>query len=112
MLHGRFGFVLSLDLLAEYRKVLLRPKIKALHGLTENEVDAVLTTITTNGIMREPKRGQAREVNPGDQHIGDLVESASGTPLVSGDLVLKQSLPMNAIVFSPLEFVEQVLERR
>ena len=112
MLHGSFGFLLSLDLLAEYRNVLLRPKIKALHCLTENEVDEVLTTITTNGIMKEPKRGQAQEVNPGDQHIWDLMESASDTLLVTGDLVLKKSLPMNAIVFSPLEFVEKVLPRR
>lgn len=47
MLCGEFVFWLSLDLLQEYRTVLLRPKIKKLHGLTEQEIDQILTIITT-----------------------------------------------------------------
>src|SRR5665647_3458840 len=42
MLAGRLRFVGSLDLLTEYREVLLRPSIVACHGLTEAEVDEVL----------------------------------------------------------------------
>ena len=38
MLGGSFTFLLSLDLLAEYREVLLRPAIRRRHGLTDAEV--------------------------------------------------------------------------
>ncbi len=42
MLRGDFPFLLSLDLLAEYRNVLLRPKIKKVHRLSEEEVDSII----------------------------------------------------------------------
>ena len=39
---GTLHFILSDELLAEYRAVLLRPAVATRHGLTEAEVDAVL----------------------------------------------------------------------
>lgn len=39
MLTGGFSFVLSPDLLAEYRRVLLRPAIRERHELTTSQVD-------------------------------------------------------------------------
>ena len=41
MLSATFGFVVSEALLADYRAVLLRPKLRKLHGLKEPEVDTV-----------------------------------------------------------------------
>lgn len=111
MLCGRFSFWLSLDLLHEYRTVLLRPKIKKLHGLTEQEVDQILTIITTNGIVQEPLSAAARKENPGDQHIWNLVEDSVGTVLVTGDLPLKRSCPPHISVLSPQEFAEQFLKK-
>ncbi len=93
MLCGEFVFWLSLDLLQEYRTVLLRPKIKKLHGLTEQEIDQILTIITTNGMIREPRPAPTRKKNPGDQHIWNLVEHSVGTVLITGDLPLKRSAP-------------------
>jgi hypothetical protein len=42
MLAAELGFALSVELLAEYRGVLLRPAIMALHGLEEAEADEIL----------------------------------------------------------------------
>lgn len=41
MLTGAFPFALSQDLLAEYRRVLLRPAIRKLHGLSTDQVGVV-----------------------------------------------------------------------
>jgi len=49
----RNHFILSDDLLAEYRAVLLRPAVVARHGLTVAEVDTVLEGIVVNAGRRE-----------------------------------------------------------
>ena len=51
MLGGLFTYLLSLDLLAEYHEVLLRPAIRRRHGLTDAEVDVVLTELALNGTL-------------------------------------------------------------
>ena len=53
MLTGRFVFLLSVDLLDEYRRVLLRPTIQDLHGLSTEQVDTILTVLTANAIIGE-----------------------------------------------------------
>lgn len=74
MRKGAFPFLLSTALLAEYREVLLRKKIRALHGLTEREVDALLIAIAANAIVREP---EARTGMPDakDDHLWSLLHS-------------------------------------
>ena len=109
MLRGRFNFLLSLDLLSEYRIVLLRPKVQAFHRLTEKEVDTILTTITSNGMMREPRRAPMRKENPGDQHIWNLAEEDTNVILVTGDYALMKSPPSHITVLSPQQFVSQIL---
>ena len=54
MRQGAFPFLLSTALLAEYREVLLREKIRKVHGLSEREIDLLLTEIATHAIVREP----------------------------------------------------------
>jgi len=55
MLSGSLVYLLSPELLDEYRSVLLRPKLAKLHRLTESEVDRILTELTANAMWREPK---------------------------------------------------------
>ena len=53
MLAGRFRFLLSVELLAEYAEVLSRRRIRRFHGLSEAEIDTVLTQIAANGVVIE-----------------------------------------------------------
>ena len=54
MLSARFPYLISPDLLHDYRTVLLRSKIQKLHGLQAADVDRILTEIVVNAIWREP----------------------------------------------------------
>ncbi len=90
MLGGRCRFLLSTELLAEYRLVLLRPKIAALHGLPEAEVDEILIRVAANGIVLEPPAasGDAARDRAGDGHAIALLDAGRGSLLVTGDLAL------------------------
>ena len=107
MLAGRFPFLLSLDLLAEYREVLLRPKIQKLHGLREAEVDAVLAALTANGITREPPRSPGKTDSGGDDHLWALLATQPEAVLVTGDRALTDRPPAWAQVLSPRAFCDR-----
>lgn len=104
MRKGAFPFLLSTALLAEYREVLLRKKIRALHGLIEREVDALLIAITANAIVREP---EARTGAPDakDDHLWSLLQSQPNSVLVTGDLALAKTPPPKSRVLQPRKFV-------
>lgn len=106
MLAGRFTFLLSVELLSEYRRVLLRPRIKNLHGLNEDEVDAILSEIVVNGIMREAPEVSPRTLGKGDDHLWALVSIQPGTILVTGDKRLVENPPDSKTVLSPRGFIK------
>ncbi|MGB5879886.1 MAG: putative toxin-antitoxin system toxin component, PIN family [Thermoanaerobaculia bacterium] len=108
MLDGRFTFLLSTALLAEYRQVLLRPKIRTHHGLTEDEIDRILTELITNAIVREPEPSSHQAPEPGDQHLWDLLATEAGTVLVTGDRRLLQGPPPNILVQPPASFMTEI----
>jgi predicted nucleic acid-binding protein len=91
MLAGRFPFLLSVDLLAEYRSVLLRPAIRQRHKLSNVEIDAVLTEIAANGQVREVASGLL-ERGDGDEHLRALLTDRPDSVLVTGDEVLRRRL--------------------
>lgn len=103
MRRGAFPFLLSEALLAEYRQVLLRPKLCKLHGLSAQELDLLLTELATHAIVREP---QARPGAPDakDAHLWSLAQDLPGTVLVTGDLVLRRKPPPHVSVLGPSEF--------
>jgi hypothetical protein len=51
LLRASFRFAISEALLAEYRAVLLRPKLLKLHGLSALKVDQVLTDLAQYAIV-------------------------------------------------------------
>lgn len=104
MRKGAFPFLLSTALLAEYREVLLRKKIRALHGLSERDVDVLLTVIAANAIVREP---EARTGAPDakDDHLWSLLQGQANSVLVTGDLALAKRPPEKSTVLQPREFV-------
>jgi len=76
---------LSVALLAEYRAVLLRPKVQSRHALSEDEVDAILGELTRSAVVGDPAAGDILAPDPGDQLLWDLVGSLAGAVLVTGD---------------------------
>lgn len=104
MLAGRLGFLLSESLLAEYRAVLLRPKIAALHGLTEDEIDELLVLLAANAVIAEIADGSSSQAEPssgqgaaGDEHLVAILGSVPEALLVTGDLRLASRLGRRAI---------------
>ncbi len=112
MLVGRFSFLLSIDLLAEYRLVLLRPKIKKLHWLSEREIDILLTEIAANGKVQDVGPAAAVQTDgppdPGDRHLWALLEARAGSVLVTGDKALLKNPPKWTKVHTPRVFINEL----
>lgn len=105
MLAAAFPFVLSEALLAEYRTVLLRPRLGKLHGLTVAEVETLLTDIAQHAIVLLPVAAPAAP-DPGDQLLWDLLAAKADLLLVTGDKALLQDPGMQPRVVSPKSFIE------
>ena len=102
MLAGAFRFVLSPDLLAEYRRVLLRPAVRERHRLSASEVDVLLAEIVANALVRDPSgETAARAPDRGDDHLWQLLRVVPGLTLVTGDLRLVEQPPSHASVVLP-----------
>ncbi len=105
MLRGAFRFLLSADLLAEYRAVLLRAKIRAIHGLSPEQIDRLLAAIAANATIREPESIAAPNPAHGDEHVWRLAALYSDTTLVTGDRALADAAPRGTTVLSPRRFM-------
>jgi predicted nucleic acid-binding protein len=106
MLSGQMRYLLSIDLLGEYRQVLLRPRIAERHGLSEEQIDRVLEIIAANGIIREGVSLDDGGPDPKDAHLWALAASHPSTVLVTGDRALLEKPPTGASVMSPSTFSE------
>ena len=113
MIGGHLRFLLSNELLREYRRVLLRPLIAQRHGLAEAQVDALLLDIVLGATMRElvtvsegaDRIGTAAGPVPaGDIHIAELLRTMSGSVLVTGDRRLAEVVGPWCETFSPADF--------
>ena len=105
MLRGLFRFLLSAELLAEYRTVLLRPKIRAIHGLSPEQVDKLLAAIAANATIREPEVNTASNSPRGDEHLWHLAALHAGTTLVTGDRALMDAPHQRTPVLTPRRFL-------
>lgn len=111
MLSAAFAFVVSEALLAEYRAVLVRPRLCKLHGLSEAEVDTILTDMARHAIVLTPvsAEGNPKAPDTGDQFLWDLLVARADLVLVTGDKLLLQDLAMQERVILPQVFVAQFL---
>ena len=110
MLGGRLIYLLSPELLQEYRTVLLRPELVRLHGLSEQQVDCLLIEITANAIWHETSVVSIEHVpDPGDRHLWDLLATDPAAILVTGDRLLFENPPRLSSVASPASCVELFL---
>lgn len=103
MLSGSLRFLLSIELLTEYREVLLRPKIARRHGLPATQVDRVLAALVLNAAWREAAPLAAGSSPRGDEHVVALLTVDPGAVLVTGDRVLARQVGERAL--SPAEFL-------
>ena len=105
MLDGGVHFVVSVDLLAEYRTVLLRPAVMQRHGLSADEVDELLEHLAQLAAVREAVEPPEQPPDPGDLHLWALLAATPGAALVTGDRELLEHPPSFARVVSATDFV-------
>jgi uncharacterized protein len=104
MVVAAFPYALSEALLAEYRTVLVRPELLFQHGLSEAEVDALLTDLVQLAIVVDPVRGPTAP-DPGDQLLWDLLGARPELVLVTGGKRLLADAGMKERVLSAREFL-------
>jgi len=105
MLKGTIIYTLSPALLQEYREVLLRPKLRKIHGLNEQEIDQLLTEIIANAVFCEPHAGTEKAPDSGDNHLWDLLQYKQGSTLITGDQLLLDKPLQGASVILPVTWV-------
>lgn len=108
MLAAAWPFVLSEALLAEYRTVLLRPRLRSAHGLDENEIDTLLLEIGRHAIVLEPAPTQVRAPDPGDQHLWDLLHARADLHLVTGDMRLHAAAGADRRILTAQAFLDRI----
>ena len=102
MLKGGLFYLLSSELLREYRNVLLRPRLTRLHGLHELEIEQLLTELTANAIWREPPPDTNHtSPDPQDAHLWELLASEPTAILITGDRLLIEKPRPRSSVISP-----------
>ncbi|MEE4276652.1 MAG: PIN domain-containing protein [Thermoleophilia bacterium] len=112
LLDGRVPFVISADLLAEYRRVLLRPIIAERHGWVSADIDRLLAELTTAAYLRQPPDDGAADTDDpppdgpaGDEHVIRLLAHEPRASLVSGDGQLLDAVRGWREVLTPAELV-------
>ena len=107
MLDGSLPFLLSVELLAEYRTVLLRERIRARHGLSESEVDALLTALATHAVVVEIAARDEKAPDRGDDHLWRMLAEAPDAGLITGDALLLRRAPRGRLVIAPRDWLER-----
>ena len=103
MRSGALRFAVCDVLLAEYREVLLRPKLQRRHLQDDEKVDAFIAQITAGAIRIETQPGP-KAPDPGDQMLWDLLASRADLQLVTGDRLLLKNSRMLGRVLTPEAF--------
>lgn len=100
MVAGRIRPLISPALLDEYRAVLLRARIVERHGLTVEQIDALLSAIVQHALWRDPKPATRPAPDPGANHLWALLETQPSSTLITGDLRLLGAPPFETRVVS------------
>lgn len=110
MVAGRLPVLLSLNVLTEYRSVLLRPAIVSRHGLSESQVDTLLAAIVTHAMIEPAEVCPIDPPDPDDAHVRALLCARHDAVLVTGDIELVEGSRAVAEfrdrVLQPAEFMK------
>lgn len=104
MLNAVFPFVVSEALLAEYRTVLLRPKLQKLHRLPVEALESILTELAQHAIVLAPVAAPPAPDSE-DQSLWGLLAARHDLLLVTGDKRLLSDHGTHGRVISPAEFL-------
>ena len=105
MLDGGVLYLMSVDLLNEYALVMRRPRLVRLHGLSDEEIDCLLSALVANAIWREPSTS-SKAPDSDDDHLWSLLASEAKCLLVTGDKLLIDNPPRNSSVISARSFID------
>lgn len=109
MLGGQIQFVISEELLSEYWRVLLRPRVQRATHLDRDGVDTLLQSLVAEAVIVNPAEPQRRAPDPGDDHLWALLEALSGRAgLVTGDRLLLEQPLRDCLVLAPASFVRRI----
>jgi putative PIN family toxin of toxin-antitoxin system len=107
MLEGRLAYLLSGDLLQEYRDVLLRPRLFRYHGLGESDVDQILAEIVANAVWLEPCPDMGSlSPDPRDGHLWALLACQPDAVLITGDRLLPENPMPGRSIISPGAWID------
>lgn len=106
MLAAKFAYVVSSPLLAEYRDVLGRPKLRKLHGLSADEMETVLTELALHAIVLTVAPAPPAP-DPGDQHLWGLLAVRDDLVLITGDARLLESNDWPRRIRSPRQWLDE-----
>ena len=103
----KFISITSLDILAEIREVLPRPKIRKYHGWTNEQIDAFVTFLYTQSVVTEGKLAVKIARDPQDDKFLACATEGTADYLVSGDEDLHQiKVYEGTQIVSPAEFLD------
>ena len=108
MLNGRLRFLLCVDLLAEYRTVLLRPRIQARHNLSMDDVDVLLKALATDAVVVDIAGRNETAPDSGDDFLWQLLAARPGAGLITGDSALLAGAPPGTRVVSPRTWLDEL----
>jgi putative PIN family toxin of toxin-antitoxin system len=84
--NGIFELLVSEPILTEYRRVLLYPRLAALHGMSATEIDTVITSFRGSSIVVAPTQVLAVVTDdPSDNRFLECAEEGGADYVVSGD---------------------------
>ena len=103
----KFISITSLDILAEIREVLPRPKIRKYHGWTNEQIDAFVTFLYAQSVVTEGKLAVKIARDPQDDKFLACATEGTADYLVSGDEDLHQiKVYEGTQIVSPADFLD------
>lgn len=108
MLAARFRFALSMELLAEYHRVLRYPKVSRLHSLGDADINDLLTELAIPAIVVEPVQRDVDVADPDDAFLFHLLAELPDGVLVTDDRLLLENGPDWARVVGPDRFAGEI----
>lgn len=101
-----FRFAVSVELIAEYHRVLRYPKVARLHGFDDGQINDLLSGLILNAQVREPVAVEVAIDDAADVFLFELLAGLKAGVLVTGDKRLLGQAPDWSSVVGPATFLE------